>query len=104
MVSSSIRPTRVVTPLPRGVRVVTPPGVSDWLHSSIGGLTTCQNTNKRGERCCQPYAAETKADTLAQLEEFKASLARMAAGDVTLVDDLEAIRVRFSLFLKKFSV
>ena len=37
---------------------------------------------------------DSKADTLQQLEEFKASLARMAAGDVTLVDDLECIRVR----------
>ena len=37
---------------------------------------------------------ETRADTLTQLEEFKASLARMAAGDVTLVNELESIRVR----------
>uniref|UniRef100_A0A7S0SJE1 Beta-catenin-interacting ICAT domain-containing protein n=1 Tax=Mantoniella antarctica TaxID=81844 RepID=A0A7S0SJE1_9CHLO len=36
---------------------------------------------------------DSKADTLQQLEEFKASLARMAAGDVTLVDDLECIRL-----------
>lgn len=37
---------------------------------------------------------EMRADTLTQLEEFKASLARMVAGDVTLLNELESIRVR----------
>lgn len=38
--------------------------------------------------------AETKQDTLQQLEEFRLSLSRMAAGDVTLINELESIRVR----------
>ena len=46
----------------------------------------------RGELDDDEYE-DTKTDTLQQLEEFKSSLARMAAGDVTLVNELESIRV-----------
>lgn len=35
---------------------------------------------------------ETRAETLAQLETFKSSLARMASGDVTLTHELEVIK------------
>ena len=35
---------------------------------------------------------ETRAETLTQLEEFKTSLARMSSGDVTLRDELQAVK------------
>ena len=35
---------------------------------------------------------ETKAVTLAQLDSFKTSLARMTTGDVTLTNELETIK------------
>uniref|UniRef100_A0A7S0RYX4 Beta-catenin-interacting ICAT domain-containing protein n=1 Tax=Pyramimonas obovata TaxID=1411642 RepID=A0A7S0RYX4_9CHLO len=37
--------------------------------------------------------AETKAETLQQLEEFKASLQKMMSGDITLQDELGAMKM-----------
>jgi len=46
----------------------------------------------RGELDDDEYA-ETLGSTLQQLGEFRASLKRMAAGDITLLNELESIRM-----------
>lgn len=53
---------------------------------------SCVNNQPTEQDFDEDEYEETRTETLAQLETFKSSLARMASGDVTLTHELEAIK------------
>ena len=46
------------------------------------------------------FYAETRADTLAQLEEFKAQMTKMSEGDMSLVDEFNALQIAMEVSIK----
>ena len=65
------------------------------MHSLTHSLTRrCSRAHCHAQELDDDEYEETRTDTLQQLEEFKTSLARMMAGDVTLVGELVGLRNR----------
>lgn len=59
----------------------------DRLVSQLADLEECRAELEESEY------EEARADTIEQLNEFKASLSRMTSGDITLVDSINAMQL-----------
>lgn len=64
-----------------------------WLaHDRLPATDVCSVFHFRGDLDADEYE-ETKTETLEQLKEFNASLAKMKGGDMTLVNELNRMQL-----------
>jgi hypothetical protein len=64
--------------------------IEEQLNRLLGQLQDCEDLK---EDLDEDEYLETKRDTLTQLEEFRGSLSRMETGDMTLVDQINAVQI-----------